>query len=159
MRLSKGALLASAVAAMVVAVGCGEEDENKSPEPSQQATQTVKCYGINECKGKTECAGVGTDGKEHACQGQNACKGQGWISIPSEKECTDKGGSTTPPKVAQGVPCEGINECAGKGECAGKNADGTAHDCAGKGSCKGQGWITVPSEKECTDKGGTVKTG
>jgi hypothetical protein len=158
MRLSKGALLASAVAAMVLAVGCSEE-ESQDSSPTNQSSQTVKCYGVNSCKGTAECAGVGPDGKEHACQGQNGCKGQGWISIPSEKECTDKGGSTTPPKVAQGVKCEGINECKGQGECGGKNADGTEHACKGLGACKGQGWITVPSEQECTDKGGSIITG
>jgi hypothetical protein len=92
MRLSKGALLASAVAAMVLAVGCSEE-ESQDSSPTNQSSQTVKCYGVNSCKGTAECAGVGPDSKKHACQGQNGCKGQGWISIPSEKECTDKGGS------------------------------------------------------------------
>ncbi len=49
------------------------------------------------------------------------------------------------------VRCAGINECRGKGECAGKD-----HVCAGHNACKGKGWISVPSEKACTDKGGKV---
>ena len=55
--------------------------------------------------------------------------------------------------VAAKVKCEGVNECKGKGQCA-----GAAHSCAGKNECKGKGWITI-EEKECTEKGGTVKQG
>lgn len=66
------------------------------------------------------------------------------------------GGSDETTSKTQSVKCQGANDCAGKGECAGKNADGTAHDCQGKGSCKGQGWVTLPDEKACTAKGGTV---
>jgi len=51
------------------------------------------------------------------------------------------------------VKCAGINECKGHGECG---APDGSHDCAGKNACKGKGWIKVASEKECTDKGGTV---
>lgn len=51
------------------------------------------------------------------------------------------------------VKCAGINECKGHGECGA--ADGS-HDCAGKNACKGKGWVKVATEKECTDKGGTV---
>ena len=78
------------------------------------------------------------------------------VGCSEEEEETSSPATNT---TAQSVKCQGINECAGKGECAGKNADGTEHDCQGKGSCKGQSWITVPSAKECTDKGGTVITG
>lgn len=49
------------------------------------------------------------------------------------------------------VKCSGVNECKGKGAC--KSADNA---CAGANGCKGKGWIEVGSEKECTDKGGTV---
>jgi hypothetical protein len=51
------------------------------------------------------------------------------------------------------IKCQGINGCAGKGECG---APDGSHDCAGKNSCKGKGWVKVATEKECTDKGGTV---
>jgi hypothetical protein len=51
------------------------------------------------------------------------------------------------------VKCAGANSCKGTGACAA--ADGS-HACAGKNECKGKGWIKVKSEKECTDKGGTV---
>jgi hypothetical protein len=51
---------------------------------------TVKCAGVNSCKGKGECAAA--DGS-HACAGKNECKGTGWVKVKSEKECTDKGGT------------------------------------------------------------------
>lgn len=47
---------------------------------------TVKCSGINACKGKSACATA-----TNACAGQNSCKGKGWVKAP-EKECKDKGG-------------------------------------------------------------------
>ena len=49
------------------------------------------------------------------------------------------------------VICAGINECKGNGACA-----GAGNGCAGHNGCKGQGWVKVNSEKECTDKGGTI---
>ncbi len=51
------------------------------------------------------------------------------------------------------VKCSGGNGCAGKGECSA--ADGS-HGCGGKNSCKGKGWVSMGSEKECTEKGGKV---
>lgn len=56
-------------------------------------------------------------------------------------------------KEGKSVKCSGINACKGHGECSA--ADGS-HMCAGKNECKGKGWVTVKSEKDCTDKGGTV---
>jgi hypothetical protein len=50
-----------------------------------------------------------------------------------------------------GVKCQGANACKGTGSC--KTAK---NDCAGKNGCKGQGVTATKSEKECTDKGGTV---
>jgi len=49
------------------------------------------------------------------------------------------------------VKCAGINECKGHGACA-----GAANSCSGENGCKGQGWVKVKSDKECTDKGGTI---
>lgn len=51
---------------------------------------------------------------------------------------------------AEGVRCEGINECKGKGECG-----GAKHDCAGMNECKGKGWVSVAA-KDCKAKGGKV---
>src|SRR5215510_14283734 len=59
-------------------------------EQKKDAGKSVKCAGINSCKGHGECAAA--DGS-HACAGKNECKGQGWNKVKSEKECTDKGGT------------------------------------------------------------------
>lgn len=54
---------------------------------------SVKCYGINSCKGSGGCAGAG-----HGCAGKNACKGQGFVKTTKD-ECAKKGGSLTAPQA------------------------------------------------------------
>jgi len=49
-----------------------------------------KCWGVNSCKGKAECAT-----KDHSCAGMNACKGQGWIKL-TEKDCKARSGKFEP---------------------------------------------------------------
>lgn len=49
------------------------------------------------------------------------------------------------------VHCGGVNSCKGQSACA-----TAANSCKGQNTCKGQGWVPAASEKECTDKGGTV---
>jgi uncharacterized membrane protein len=84
--LSKGAALASSVAALLLA-GCGM-DSNDDDTSGQQAQLT--CVGGNECAGMSECAGGPGD---NSCAGMNECKGMGWVNVESEEECTDKGGT------------------------------------------------------------------
>ena len=82
----KGVMVATAVAAMFGAVGCGgSDDENTGAE---QQAQEIKCEGGNECAGTSECKSAG--GNE--CKGTNSCAGQGWIYTDSEQECIDLGG-------------------------------------------------------------------
>ena len=52
-----------------------------------KATQKVHCYGINACKGQSDCHTA-----SHSCSGQNACKGKGW-KLMSQEECKEKGGT------------------------------------------------------------------
>lgn len=52
-----------------------------------QAQGTLKCAGINACKGQSACKTAGS-----SCKGMNACKGQGWTSMSTSLECTTKGG-------------------------------------------------------------------
>jgi len=78
----KGALIATAVAGLFAA-GTAFADEAAGGTATE-----VKCLGVNECKGTSEC-GV-PDG--HSCHGANGCKGKGWIKL-SEKDCKDKGGT------------------------------------------------------------------
>jgi hypothetical protein len=42
---------------------------------------TVKCEGVNSCKGKSACATA-----QNACAGQNSCKGHGYLALP-KAEC------------------------------------------------------------------------
>ena len=44
---------------------------------------TVHCYGVNTCKGTSDCKTAKND-----CKGQNSCKGQGWVSM-SKADCKD----------------------------------------------------------------------
>ena len=41
----------------------------------------VHCYGVNSCKGKSECATATNE-----CSGQNSCKGKGFLMLTQE-EC------------------------------------------------------------------------
>ena len=52
----------------------------------------VHCYGVNSCKGASDCK---TSMNE--CKGQNSCKGHGFKAM-SSKECTAAGGSLTEKK-------------------------------------------------------------
>jgi uncharacterized membrane protein len=49
----------------------------------------VHCYGINTCKGSSDCATANS-----ACKGQNACKGQGFKAL-TVKACKAAGGRLT----------------------------------------------------------------
>lgn len=81
MQVGKGFMVASAVAALVLAGGVSAKaDESKKSE-------AVHCSGINACKGQGSCAGAA-----NACKAQNECKGQGWVEKESAKACEEAGG-------------------------------------------------------------------
>ena len=42
---------------------------------------TVKCTGVNSCKGTSDCKS-----SKNSCKGMNSCKGQGWTSM-SKADC------------------------------------------------------------------------
>lgn len=52
----------------------------------------VHCYGVNSCKGSSDCK---TSMNE--CKGQNSCKGHGFKELTTEA-CTKQGGSLTEKK-------------------------------------------------------------
>jgi hypothetical protein len=83
-RKAIGFAVATAVVGMLATGYQFSGDAGKKDEGS------VKCAGVNSCKGKGACAAA--DGS-HACAGKNECKGKGWVKVKSEKECTDKGGT------------------------------------------------------------------
>jgi hypothetical protein len=78
----KNAMIASAVASLFAAAGAhaGEGHAGK------QEGKTVKCGGINACKGQGSCSGA-----DNSCKATNSCKGMGWTET-SAKECKAKGG-------------------------------------------------------------------
>ncbi|HEB76906.1 MAG TPA: hypothetical protein ENI90_00070, partial [Methylothermaceae bacterium] len=111
--ITRGAVLATAVAAFFTA-GCASQDQDKSTArqekaataPNGQATQKqpiqgqatdqatevkVACFGINACKGQSDCATP-----NNACKGMNQCKGQGFKYV-SLKECEAQGGKVITP--------------------------------------------------------------
>lgn len=50
---------------------------------------TVHCYGVNSCKGTSDCKTARND-----CKGQNSCKGHGFKEMTA-KQCTAAGGRLT----------------------------------------------------------------
>jgi uncharacterized membrane protein len=60
-------------------------------QSSKAAVETVHCYGVNTCKGTSDCKSY-----NHDCKGQNDCKGQGF-KAESAKACAAQGGATTQP--------------------------------------------------------------
>ena len=49
----------------------------------------VHCYGVNTCKGTSDCKTA-----HNSCKGMNDCKGHGFKSM-TETQCTAAGGSLT----------------------------------------------------------------
>jgi hypothetical protein len=85
--MNKSAIFVSGVAAMLMA--CGGAAKEAASTPGAMKMASIKCTGINTCKGTSECGG-GPGGS--GCHGQNTCKGNGWVSAPTEAACTGKGG-------------------------------------------------------------------
>ena len=95
MTSSKASLSVAAVAA-VMALTNFAASSPASGQQAQNAAQDAKvvhCYGVNSCKGMSDCK----SGK-HDCKGMNDCKGQGFKEL-SSKACTAQGGSLTEPKA------------------------------------------------------------
>ncbi len=86
-RGTKGAVLASAVAALFLATAALAQESGTMSSSGGQAQAKVKCVGANACKGHSSCKSAQND-----CKGQNACKGKGFVETSSEDECTQKGG-------------------------------------------------------------------
>ncbi len=81
-----GALLASAVAGLLLMAGA-------VTTASAGEGDTVRCYGVNKCKGTGDCGGKG-----HSCAGENSCKGQGYLNIDKDTCLKIEGGRLTPEK-------------------------------------------------------------
>ncbi len=89
---TKGAVIASAVAALFLAAGALAQDSGTgsgtaSGSASSASAPQVKCVGGNDCKGHSGCKSA-----ENDCKGKNACKGKGFVMTMTSDECTSKGG-------------------------------------------------------------------
>ena len=62
-----------------------------SSPASAAGAKAVHCYGVNSCKGTSDCKTAKND-----CKGLNSCKGTGFKEM-SEKKCAAAGGSLTEP--------------------------------------------------------------
>ena len=86
-RRARGAVIALGVAALFGARGAlAEGDSHDTHDGSAKKDAKVNCTGVNECKGKGECASAG-----NSCGGSNECKGKG-VKMMSAEECQQKGG-------------------------------------------------------------------
>jgi hypothetical protein len=82
--MKKTTLVASAVASLF-ALGAYAAD--KAPSKEGKAASSIKCSGVNECKGHSVCASA-----NNACAGKNECKAKG-ITMTSDADCKGKGGT------------------------------------------------------------------
>ena len=80
-QLTRGAALS--VAAAAAFYGMHESVVAFAPKVE---VGNIACYGINACKGKTECATA-----FNGCPGQNSCKGKGILNV-SPRDCVARGG-------------------------------------------------------------------
>ena len=94
--------LAGLIAASATAVALSSAAIAADPAPHAKrigAGDTVKCYGVNSCKGSSDCkteasscssdAGCSTAG--NSCAGANSCKGKGFKKLAAGKCLTDGG--------------------------------------------------------------------
>jgi hypothetical protein len=80
---STGMMLAIAAAALFA----GNLSADATGSAPSTAAPSVKCAGINSCKGKSAC-----DTPSNKCAGLNSCKGKGWIFVKNEKDCAAQKG-------------------------------------------------------------------
>src|SRR5436305_14029932 len=71
MRVSKGMLIASAAASLIMAGAL-----TARADPGKTGGGMVNCAGGNACKGQGSCASA-----ENSCAGKNACKGKGVVEM------------------------------------------------------------------------------
>ncbi len=77
----KSAVAIASAAAALFAVSAPLTVAHAADAPS------VKCAGINSCKGTSDCKTA-----KNECKGLNSCKGMGWNMKDSAKDCKAAGG-------------------------------------------------------------------
>ena len=85
--------LATAAAMVAIAgtpvVSFAKTEKAAKPKPAAEGDVVAHCYGINTCKGTSDCATAA-----NSCKGQNECKGTGFKAI-AKSSCAAQGGSLT----------------------------------------------------------------
>ena len=102
-----GSTLALAVAGLIASASLSATAGDAPAKTTTAATMTVRCMGINSCKGTGACSTAA-----NGCHGANSCKGKGVTMVATEKECTDKKGTvavvekttTTTPTMPAAAP-------------------------------------------------------
>lgn len=89
--MSKSPISAIAAAAAALAMSPFAVNAAEAPAGSQgralSASDTVHCYGVNDCAGTADCATT-----THDCAGMNDCSGQGFLAITAG-ECLTRDGT------------------------------------------------------------------
>jgi hypothetical protein len=83
-----GSTLALAVAGLIASASLSANAGDAPAKSTTASTMTVRCMGINSCKGTGACSTA-----TNSCHGANSCKGKGVTMVATEKECTDKKGT------------------------------------------------------------------
>lgn len=84
----KTSMIAASAAALVLSAAAHAADAPAgSKGRAVGGSDVVHCYGVNACKGTSDCA---TTLQE--CKGQNECKGHGFKALKAG-ECLTKGGT------------------------------------------------------------------
>lgn len=85
--LNSGISFAASAAIIAVAAAA-----TVAPVAAEEGAKQVHCYGINTCKGTSDCKTA-----HNECKGQNECKGHGFKTMTA-KQCAAAGGSLTETK-------------------------------------------------------------
>ena len=74
----------AAAAALIAIAG-----STATPVVAKESAAAVHCYGVNTCKGTSDCKTAA-----NACKGQNECKGHGFKAMTAAA-CAKAGGTLT----------------------------------------------------------------
>lgn len=87
MTFAKSTASLAAAAAVIALAGASVPTTSYAAD-----AQTVHCFGVNACKGMSDCKSG-----NHDCKGMNSCKGQGFKNLTSQ-DCKAQHGSLTETK-------------------------------------------------------------
>jgi uncharacterized membrane protein len=84
--------LSLAATAAIFAMSAVAPGATAFAQGADAAEAKVHCYGVNTCKGTSDCKTAKSE-----CKGMNDCKGHGFKELTA-KQCKVAGGSLTEPK-------------------------------------------------------------